>query len=271
MNGLGNFVGSLLEWLNTNYDNLIYTFIAIVVIYFFYNLSIRQINRLRSEERIDQTVHFIITRILRWGSMLIVAAFAFTQFGIHIDLVASLLVLAGGTVIGFAAMNTLGNAIAGIILMVSRPFRIGDRIFFDDRFADVEAIDLIYTKIRTTDNITISIPNQKLLQTEIEDYGKDRVVRRRHAVTAGYEETPERVEATLLEAAGGVEGILEDPRPYVWITKFQSFAVEYTLFVYISDLKRILLIDSEVRRAIFDSCQLHGIDLSTPSMIRSVK
>jgi small-conductance mechanosensitive channel len=268
---LAEFVGPLLDWLNMNLDNLIYTIIAIVVVYFFYNLSIRQINRLRHEERIDQTVHFMITRIFRWGSMLIVVAFAFTQFGIHIDLVASLLVLAGGTVIGFAAMNTLGNAIAGIILMVSRPFRIGDRIFFDDRFADVEAIDLIYTKIRTTDNITISIPNQKLLQTEIEDYGKDRVVRRRHTATVGYEEPPEKVEAALLEAAGGVDGVLDDPRPYVWIMGFQNFAVEYTLFVYISDLKRILRIDSDVRRAIFDSCQRHGIDLSTPSMIRSVK
>lgn len=268
---MAEFVGPLLDWLNMNLDNLIYTIIAIVVVYFFYNLSIRQINRLRHEERIDQTVHFMITRIFRWGSMLIVVAFAFTQFGIHIDLVASLLVLAGGTVIGFAAMNTLGNAIAGIILMVSRPFRIGDRIFFDDRFADVEAIDLIYTKIRTTDNITISIPNQKLLQTEIEDYGKDRVVRRRHTATVGYEEPPEKVEAALLEAAGGVDGVLDDPRPYVWIMGFQNFAVEYTLFVYISDLKRILRIDSDVRRAIFDSCQRHGIDLSTPSMIRSVK
>lgn len=268
---MAEFVGSLLDWLNTNLDNLIYTFIVIVVVYFFYNFSIRQINRLRREERIDQTVHFMITRIFRWGSMLMVAAFAFTQFGIHIDLVASLLVLAGGTVFGFAAMNTLGNAIAGIILMVSRPFRIGDRIFFDGRFADVEAIDLIYTKIRTTDNITISIPNQKLLQTEIEDYGKDRVVRRRHTVTVGYEETPEKVEAALLEAAVGVKGVLGDPQPYVWIMGFQNFAVEYTLFVYISDLKRILMIDSEVRRAIFDSCQNHGIDLSTPSMIRSVK
>ena len=268
---MADFVGSLLDWLNTNFDNLIYTFIAIVVVYFFYNLSIRQINKLRSEGRIDQTVHFMITRIFRWGSMLIVAAFTFTQFGIHVDLVAGLLVLAGGTVVGFAAMNTLGNAIAGLILMVSRPFRIGDRIFFDGRFADVEAIDLIYTKIRTTDNISISIPNQKLLQTEVEDYGKDRVVRRRHAITVGYEDPPEKVEAALLEAAGDVEDVLDDPRPFVWITEFQSFAIEYSLFVFINDLKSILRIDSDVRRAVFDSCQRHGIDLSTPSMIRSVK
>jgi small-conductance mechanosensitive channel len=266
-----DFVKPLLDWLNTNIYNLIYSFVAVVIVYVFYIFLVRQIGRLKSDGRIDETVAFIVSRLLRWGSILLVLAFAITQFGIHIDLVAGLLVLAGGTVIGFAAMNTLGNAIAGFILMLSRPFRIGDRISFDGRFADVEAIDLIFTKIRTTDNVTISIPNQKLLQTEIEDYGKDRVVRRRHAVTAGYDEPPERVEAALLEAAGGVEGILKDPRPYVWITEFQSFAIEYTLFVFINDLKSILRIDSDVRRAVFDSCQRHGIDLSTPSMIRSVK
>ena len=168
-------------------------------------------------------------------------------------------------------MNTLGNAIARLILMVSRPFNIGDRIFFDGRFADVEAIDLIYTKMRTTDDVFISIPNQKLIQTEVEDYGKERMVRRRHPVTAGYDEAPEKVEAVLLEAAGQREGVLSDPAPYVLITDFQKFSVECTLFVFIKDLKKILLIDSAVRKAIFEAYERHGLDLSTPSLLRSIK
>jgi small-conductance mechanosensitive channel len=168
-------------------------------------------------------------------------------------------------------MNTLGNAIAGIILMISRPFRIGDRVFFDGKFADVEEIDLIYTRMKTTDNIIISIPNQKLIQTEIEGFGKGRTIRRRHSITAGYEEKPEKVEMTLLNAASKVNGVLKEPKPYVWITAFQNYAVEYTLFVFIRNLKRILEIDSAVRKSIYEVCALNDIDISTPNLIRSLK
>lgn len=120
-------------------------------------------------------------------------AFGIARFDIKVELLAGLFVLAGGTVIGFAAINTLGNVVAGIILMVRRPFNIGDRIFFDGRFADMEAIDLIYTKMRTTDDIFISIQNQKFIQTEVEDYNKERTVRRRQHVTSRYDEAPEKV------------------------------------------------------------------------------
>jgi len=119
--------------------------------------------------------------------------------------------LAGGTIIGFAAMNTIGNAIAGIIVMTSRPFKIGDRIFFNGQFADIEAIDLIYTRMRTLDNVLVSVPNQELLKSEIDNYGKKRVVRRGCSITAGYELTAEQVEKALMEAASKVEEVLENP------------------------------------------------------------
>ncbi len=271
MTVIEDFLNSSVLWLTTNVWNIISVVIILVAVYLFYNFMLKQLTRFKTEGKIDETVSFLLVKTLRWGSIIFVVAFIIAQFGIRIDLVAGLFVLASGTVIGFAAMNTLGNAIAGIILMISRPFKIGDRVFFDGKFADVEEIDLIYTRMKTTDNVIISIPNQKLIQTEIEDYGRGRIVRRRHAVTAGYEEPPEKIEAALLEAAGNVKGVLSDPNPFVWITEFQNYAVEYTLFVFIRNLKRILEIDSAVRKSIFEVCKRQGIDISTPSLIRSLK
>jgi len=266
-----DFLYSSFQWLTTNVWKIIFSVIILAVVYVFYNFTLKQINRFRDEGKIDETVSFLLSKILRWGSIIFVLAFIIAQFGIRIDLMAGLLVLASGTVIGFAAMNTLGNAIAGIILMTSRPFKIGDRVFFDGKFADVVEVDLIYTRMKTIDNIMISIPNQKLILTEIENYGKGRIVRRRHSITAGYEEPPEKIEAALLVAASKVNGVLKEPKPYVWITEFQNFAVEYTLFVFIRNLKRILEIDSAVRKSIFEACKLQGIDISTPRLIRSLK
>lgn len=254
-----------------NLDNILFSIIAIIVIYSMYKFSVRQITRLKEQHRLEENVAFTLKRLFRWGLILVVLAFVFNQFGIRIDLMAGLFVLAGGTVIGFAAMNTLGNAVAGLILMTSRPFVIGDRLFFNGQFADIEEIDLIYTRMRTMDNILISVPNQELIQSEIDNFGRDRVVRRRCSITAGYELPAQEVEEALLEAADKVEWVLSDPSPYVWITEFKEYAVEYTLFIFIKEIKSIQAIDAKLRRMVLETCKHYNIDIATPTLIRSVQ
>lgn len=258
-------------WLADNYIAIIESILFGVMIYVIFKGLSRQLTKMQKDGYVDETALSLINRFLRWGAILSVIAFSFNQFGIKVDTLLGFLVLASGTVIGFAAMNTLGNAIAGIILMFSRPFKIGDRLSLDGEFMDVVDIDLIFTRMRTPDNVHISIPNQKLIQTDIVDYGKERIIRRRHKITASYSDPQEKVEKALIEAANSVSGILEDPSPFVLVTDFQNFAVEYTLFVFINDSKRILLLDAAVRKAVMIQCEKYNIDLSTPSLIRNVE
>lgn len=262
---------STIQWLNQNTANIIYSTAAAIALYLLYKFSYRELKHLEEKGTLDETAAFVLRRLFQWGSALALIAFVIAQFGIQIDLIAGLLVLAGGTVIGFAAMNTLGNAIAGLIIMTSRPFKIGDRVFFDSKFADIDEINLIYTRMVTPDNVIISVPNQKLLQTEIENYGRENTVRRRFSITVDYKEEPKKVRQVLLEATRAVDGVLSSPEPYVWMTDFQNYAMEYTLFIYINNPQKIQMIDASVREAIFESCRLNGIDISTPTLIRSVE
>jgi small-conductance mechanosensitive channel len=186
------------------------------------------------------------------------------------DLVAGLTVLAGGTVIGFASINTLGNAIAGLIVMVSRPFEIGDRIMFGELFVDVVDVALIYTKMRTLDNVTISVPNQELIKRDIDNFGKDRIIRRYCVISADYSVDREYVENALLEAATNVEGVLENPEPYVWITELGIYAIEYTLYVFLDDIKNIRKIEADLRKEVLETCKRYDIDLSTPTLLHQV-
>ncbi len=68
-----------------------------------------------------------------------------------------------------------------------------------------------------------------------------------------------------------MKDVLETPKPYVWITKFGNYAVEYTLYVFIQDITRLPEIDSNVKRSVLESCKLHGIEISTPTIIKTVK
>jgi small-conductance mechanosensitive channel len=271
MNGLSDFFDSCCGWISANWNKIAFSITGLIVVLVVYKLLTRQITRLKEQQKLEESVAFGLNRAFKWISLLVIMGIIFAQFGIEVGIIAGFLALAGGTIIGFAAMNTIGNAIAGIIVMVSKPFRIGDRILFKDQFADVVAIDLIYTRMKTLDNVMISVPNQELLTTEIDNYGKKTTVRRSCSITAGYELTSRQVETVLLEAATEVEGVLKEPKPYVWITNFGDFAVEYTLYVFINQIKRIPEIDANLRRTVFETCKRHKIDISTPRLIQRVE
>ncbi len=269
-----DFLDAIGEWAIENGPNIVFSVLAIVVGYIIIRVVAREIKSLRSQNRLEQHAAYTLNRILKWVTFMAVFSIILMQFGITLGEVFGLVTLIGGTIIGFASINTLGNTIAGLIVMTSRPFKVGDRIFFNGQFADVEAIELIYTKMRTLDNVLVSIPNQELLKAEIDNYGKKSVVRRGCSITAGYEVASEQVETALLEAANRLvemKDVLKEPKAYVWVTKFGNYAVEYTLYVFIQDIKRLPEIDSNLKRTVLETCKQHGIDISTPTIIRSVK
>lgn len=270
MSLFGDLWTIIYDWLSSNLFQISFAAVAVVITYVAYRLLARQITRLERQGRLKEDISQALRRIFKWVAGLLILGIIIAQFGIDIGLIAGLLALAGGTIIGFASMNTMGNAIAGLIIMTSRPFKIGDRIFFNGQFADVVAIDLIYTRMKTLDNVMVSVPNQSLLTAEIDNYGKKTVVRRDCSVTVGYDVTSEQVEKALLEAASKVEGVLKDPKPYVWITEFRAFAIEYTLYVFVNQIRRLRKIDADLKRAVLETCKHHEIDISTPQLFRRV-
>jgi small-conductance mechanosensitive channel len=267
---INNFLNESYAWLVGNWQSIVFLIIVVGIIYAIYKLLSREINRLKNQEKIDENIAFNLNRLFKWISILAVLGVIVTQFVVDLSPVIGFMALAGGTIIGFASMNTIGNAIAGIIVTLSKPFEIGDRILFNEEFADVVAIDLIYTRMKTLDNVLISIPNQQLLTTKIDNYGKKRIVRRNCTITAGYDISSEKIEKLLIESANRVEGVLKEPKPYVLVTNLLNFAVEYSLYVFTNQIKKLRTIDSNLKRTVLEVCEKNGIDLTTPNLIQSV-
>ena len=258
------------DFLIENWQSLAFSIIVVAVIYVVYRFVSREINRLKERSKLEENVASNLNRVFRWLFVLIAIGFVIAQFGFDVGLVLGFFALAGGTIIGFASMNTIGNAIAGLIVMTSKPFKVGDRIMFNGQFADVVAIDLIYTRMKTLDRVMISVPNQQLLTSEIDNYGKKDVVRRNCSITVSYDLNSKEVENVLLEAATLAEGVLKEPKPHVLVTNLLNFSVEYTLYVFISEIKKLQIVDANLRRAVLETCRKHGIDLTTPNLIQNV-
>jgi len=259
-----NAVGN---WIQHNQIVIIYSVITILVGYALQRLVTGQIEKRMENQRLGEHLAHTLLLIIRIITFLAVFSTILVLFQINVTVVTGFLSVVGGTILGFAAINTLGNAIAGFIVILSRPFMVGDRIYFQGKFSDVISIGIIYTKMRTLDLVYVSVPNQELLKSEIQNYGKKRIVRRSVSITAGYEHDIEVIKKVLLEATQKVELVLWAPKPSVAITEFQNYAIEYTLFFFIREVKRMMFIDSQIRDAIYTTCKENNIDLSTPLII----
>lgn len=264
------YVNAFGEWILSNLDKLILSAVTVVVVYAIYRVIAREIRSLSARGKLEEHITYTLIRIAKWGSAFAIVAAILAAWGVTLGVISGVLAIFGGTIVGFAAINTIGNALAGLIVMTSRPFEVGDRIFFNDQFADIVGIELIYTKMVTLDNVLVSVPNQELLKAEIDNYGKKTVIRRQCTVTPGFGYNPLDVENALLAAANKVSGVLKDPEPYVWITKFQSYAVEYNLYVFINDIPRLQEIDADLHRRVLETCKEHDIDISTPLLLKQL-
>ncbi|TRO56115.1 mechanosensitive ion channel, partial [Candidatus Bathyarchaeota archaeon] len=123
----------------------------------------------------------------------------------------------------------------------------------------------------TPDNVAISVPNQLILNSVIANQSIYDKIRRNIVVTMDYTEDVAKIRGLLLGSLKKVDEVLAEPEPYVWITDFPSHAMEYTLYYFIQDTQRVLMVDAKVREAIIGEFTANGLDMSTPSLIRSVK
>jgi small-conductance mechanosensitive channel len=114
----------------------------------------------------------LIRRIIFAGIIVIGLALAAAQFPSVKRLAAGVLASSAviGLIVGFAARQTLANAIAGILLAITQPIRIGDLVTFEDETGEVEDVKLAYTYIRLEDGRRLIVPNERLAQSSIENH-----------------------------------------------------------------------------------------------------
>ncbi|MFX0021800.1 MAG: mechanosensitive ion channel family protein [Candidatus Hermodarchaeota archaeon] len=266
-----NILDIIFGWIYDNLFNIITVAIAIIIGWIVYIIFKKQIKRLKRQEKLEELTARNLQRIVKILIILIIISMILVQFVEAIGLITSLFTLVGGTILGFAAISTFGNAIAGMIIMTSRPFVVGDYLIYKDKTAKVYEIKLIFTTLIDFNGVKISIPNQKLLSDETENLGKKDVIRRHIKITADYSEDHGKVENALLEAANSIPEVLKDPNPFVSISQFQEFAIEYTLFVFIDDIKSMMKIEADLRLAVLNSVNKYGIDISTPSIVKRIE
>jgi small-conductance mechanosensitive channel len=172
-----------------------------------------------------------------------------------------------GFLFTFGSAGSLSNLIAGLVLTYMRLFKIGDRVKIDDVVGDIIEKSSLVTRVRTTKNEIISIPNAKVMNSHTINYSSDAPKKGlivHTTVTIGYDVPWKEMHEALIEAAERTEFILEEPKPFVLQTSLDDFYVSYEINGYIREPNKQASIYSHLHQNIQDVCNEKGIEIMSP-------
>lgn len=208
---------------------------GVVVLLFFYLLArVARFLVARSIRRVNATEHAsrVVSRLVSMGIMVVGILVALGVMGINPGaLVASLGLVSVG--IGFALKDVIENFLAGITIILQRPFVIGDVVRFGDVEGVVEDVRVRDTIICMFDGRKVFVPNRSLFSGVVINSTANR--RRRFDFQVGVEYTADPVRAARVaeEAVRGVEGILQEPPPLVVLEELGESSVNLRVFFWL--------------------------------------
>lgn len=220
----------------------------------------------------DQGQQYALARITGYLVFVVGLMVGLQSAGVNLN---SLLVIGGavGIGIGFGLQNIANNFISGLVLLVERPVKVGDRIEVGGVYGDVVRIAARSTWVRTNDNVVIVVPNSEFTSMRVINWtANDRQVRFAIPLGVSYGSDPEKVRAVLLETARQHPDVLETPPPEVIFTGFGDSALNFELRVWtIRQVQTPRILASDLYFSIFRAFRENGIEIPFPQRDLHVK
>ena len=232
-------------------------------------LANRVLSRSVSSARsLDATQKLLAEKLA--GVTVIAVAFFFGIDVLGIDLTA-FAVFSGalGLAVGFGLQKTVGNLIAGIILLLDRSIKPGDVIVVGESFGWVNKIGVRAVSVITRDGKEHLIPNENLMTQEVENWSySDRNVRVHIPVGIAYDSDLDLAQKLMLQAASESPRVLKSPKPNVWLKGFGDSSVDHDILVWISDLESgVGNVRSDVLGRLWHLFRDHGVTIPFPQRV----
>jgi small-conductance mechanosensitive channel len=207
-----------------------------------------------------------IRQMMMYGLIVAVAMLSLKMVNVPLTIFAFL----GGAAaigVGIGSQNTVANFISGLILLIQRPIRIGDLVNVDGIDANVEHIGARATRVRTSENLEVLIPNSNILQNKVTNWTlSDTRIRSSVAVGVAYGTNVQPVIETLQRVANRNPKVLDQPCPIVLFEDFGDSSLVFKVHFW-SHMRTIIegqKLCSEIRVAIDDAFRHAGIVIAFP-------
>jgi small conductance mechanosensitive channel len=206
--------------------------VAFAIFLLVVRLIMRGVNRGMRRADLDFTVRRLVSNLLRLVLLLLVVLLALSIAGVEIGAMLAALGLIG-LGLALALQNILENLISGVLILIRKPYDRGEIVIVDQGLEGyVDDVDLRVTTIQAYDGTVTLVPNADIYRNPITNLSRRGTRRTTINVGIDYRNDQERARQLLLETVAGLEEVLEDPEPTVFLTGLGDSSVDFEVRVW---------------------------------------
>jgi small conductance mechanosensitive channel len=247
--------------------DLILALIELLVGVILAKLVARTVRRGMESSKVDQQATLLVTQIVYYSILSVAVVTALAQVGVNVAALIAGLGIAGFT-IGFALQDVSKNFIAGILLLIQKPFRVGDTIEVSGYTGKVSLIDIRATELVTLDGRIVIIPSGEVYTNAIVNFS--RAVQRRIEFQIGisYQNDLEQAKQVALRTLASLVGILPEPPPQANFQSFGNISVQLLLAFWVDPKQSDLLImKDQAVKAVQMAFEQAGVEIPRQSAL----
>lgn len=224
----------------------------------------RFVTTLLAKRKMEVSVQTFLKSLLSIILNLVLAFAIISKLGVETTSLAALLASAG-VAIGMALSGNLSNFAGGLIILVFKPFKVGDYIDAPGGSGTVKEIQIFHTLITTVDNRMIYIPNGLLSSNAVTNYNKQETRRIDWVFGVEYGENVERVRDVLQRIVDADKRILQEPKPMIVLQTLNASSVDILVRVWVksADYWTVLY---EVNELVYNTFNKEGIGFPFPQL-----
>lgn len=231
---LEQFLNKIINWATTEGIKLI---IGLILLWIGWKLARKVVNimsKTLEKRNVDATVSSFLDTFVEVVLKGIVIYIFLDYVGIKTTGIAAL-VASAGVAIGLALQGSLSNFAGGVIILLIRPFNVGDYIEGSGHSGTIERIGMFYTHMTTVDNKLILVPNGNLANGSIVNYSAKELRRVDLTFGVGYEQDVLKVKRVLSNIVDAHELILKDPEPFIALSAHGDSAVNFVVRAWVNN------------------------------------
>ena len=187
-------------------------------------IVIKVISSALERSNTEDTVRIFVTNLLNTLLMIVVFIAAINQLGIQTTSIIAVLG-AAGLAIGLALQGSLSNFAAGILIVIYRPYKVGDYIQADNHLGTVDDIQIFSTVLKTPDNKLVIVPNGSIMNGSIVNFSNQDKRRVDIIASCSYEDDIDKVKSVLADILSQDDRILSDPEPRIAVSELADSSV----------------------------------------------
>jgi small conductance mechanosensitive channel len=188
----------------------------------------KALRKLMERSKMDVTLSSFFGNVTYFALLVFVVIAAINNLGVNTTALVALLG-AAGLAVGLALQGSLANFGAGVLLIIFKPFKVGDVIDASGALGTVEAITMFTTNLKTPDNKAVIIPNGNIVGGNIINYTAKEVRRIDLVFGVSYTDDLRAVRRELEALIAEDERILKDPEPFVGVTELADSSVNFLI------------------------------------------